>query len=59
MKKRNSPMIWIGVTLIVVGILIDVFSTSYVIGTALIVVGALLVALQAGKGKPKGGESDH
>ncbi len=58
-KKRNSPMIWLGVILIVVGILIDVLTASYLVGTVVIVVGALLVALQAGKGRSKGGEVDH
>ena len=58
-SKRNSPVIWLGVALIIVGVLIDVLSTSYVIGTAMIVIGALVVALQAGKGRAKGGEGDH
>ena len=57
--KRNSAMIWFGVILIIAGILIDVLTASYVVGTVIIVVGALLVALQAGKGRRKGGGIDH
>ncbi len=52
-------MLWIGIILIVVGVLIDVLTVSYVIGTTLIVIGVLLVALRAGKGRSKGSEEDH
>ena len=57
--KRLSPMIWLGIALMIIGVLIDVLTTSYVIGTVLIVVGVLIVAMGAGKGRKGGGELDH
>lgn len=59
MKGSKSPMVWLGIILIIVGVLIDVLTSSYVLGTSIIVVGVLLVALQAGKGRSKGSEDDH
>ena len=59
MKGSKSPMMWLGVILIVVGVFIDVLTSSYVLGTSIIVIGVLLVALQAGKGRSRGNEDDH
>ena len=55
----RSPLIWLGIVLAIVGTLIDLFTTSYFLGTGMIVVGVLIIALRAGKGREESGEQDN
>ena len=55
----RSPLIWLGIVLIVVGTLVDLFTTSYFAGTGMIIVGVLIIALRAGQGREEGGEQDN
>ena len=52
----KRPLVWLGIALFVVGVLIDIFTTRDVIGTTILVAGALL-ALVAGRRSPKSDQS--
>ncbi|MCV0383492.1 MAG: hypothetical protein K5799_08525 [Erythrobacter sp.] len=52
----KRPLVWLGIALFVVGVLIDIFTTRDVIGTTILVAGAIL-ALVAGRRSPKSDQS--
>ena len=52
----KRPLVWLGIALFVVGVLIDIFTTRDVIGTTILVAGAIL-ALMAGRRSPKSDQS--
>ena len=52
----KRPLVWLGIAFFVVGVLIDIFTTRDVIGTTILVAGAIL-ALVAGRRSPKSDQS--
>ena len=52
----KRPLVWLGIALFVVGVLIDIFTNRNVIGTAILVAGAIL-ALVAGRRSPESDQS--
>lgn len=49
-------LVWLGIFLFVAGVLIDIFTTRDVIGTTILIAGAIL-ALVAGRRSPKSDQS--
>lgn len=58
-KNRSRFLVPFAIVLIIVGALIDIFTAQDIAGTALIALGVVIIAIYAGRGRPRGGRQDR